>query len=257
MEEHKEIPLILGRNFLRTGRTIIDMYNGVLSMSLGDETIKLDVFHTMKHPREVDECLAFDVLDQLNFDFIEPLIVDWLEASLIAKTSTEEETLIEQLCWLDLAKPLSKPRLESLETKLPLSVNFKPSVIEPPKLELKVLPSHLKYVYLGAHDTLPIIISASLTGLQEERLLDVFREHKLALGWTISDIKGISPTFCMHKIILEEGHKSSVEQHRRLNPIKKEIVKNEIIKWLDACIIFPISDSAWVSPVPCVPKKGG
>ncbi|XP_012854372.1 PREDICTED: uncharacterized protein LOC105973875 [Erythranthe guttata] len=257
MEEDKEIPLILGRPFLRTGRTIIDVYNGILSMSLGDETIKFDVFRTMKHPQEVDECFAFDVLDQLNFDFVEPLIADPLEASLCVGTSVEEEEVTEQLCWLDSAKPLSRPRFESLETEIPLSVTFKPSVIEPPKLELKVLPSHLKYMYLGAHETLPVIISSSLTGLQEKRLLEVLREHKLALGWTIADIKGISPTFCMHKIILEESHKSSVEQQRRLNPIMKEVVKKEIIKWLDAGIIFPISDSAWVSPVQCVPKKGG
>ncbi|XP_012852943.1 PREDICTED: uncharacterized protein LOC105972530 [Erythranthe guttata] len=211
----------------------------------------------MKHPQEVDECFAFDVLDQLNFDFVEPLIADPLEASLCVGTSVEEEEVTEQLCWLDSAKPLSRPRFESLETEIPLSVTFKPSVIEPPKLELKVLPSHLKYMYLGAHETLPVIISSSLTGLQEKRLLEVLREHKLALGWTIADIKGISPTFCMHKIILEESHKSSVEQQRRLNPIMKEVVKKEIIKWLDAGIIFPISDSAWVSPVQCVPKKGG
>ncbi|XP_012844346.1 PREDICTED: uncharacterized protein LOC105964368 [Erythranthe guttata] len=104
MEEDKEVPLILGRRFLRTGRTIIDVYNGILSMSLGDETIKFDVFRTMKHPQEGDECFAFDVLDQLNFDFIEPLIEDPLEAYLSVGTSVEEEAVTEQLCWLDSAK---------------------------------------------------------------------------------------------------------------------------------------------------------
>ncbi|XP_070004486.1 uncharacterized protein [Nicotiana sylvestris] len=71
------------------------------------------------------------------------------------------------------------------------------------------------------------------------------------------DIKGISPPYCMHKILLEEGHKPSREHQRRLNPNMKEVVKKEVIKWLDARIIFPISDSSWVSPVQCVPKKGG
>ena len=61
----------------------------------------------------------------------------------------------------------------------------------------------------------------------------------------------------MHKILLEDNHKASIEQQRRLNPIMKEVVKKEIIKWLDAGIIYPISDSSWVSPVQCVPKKGG
>ncbi|XP_070055106.1 uncharacterized protein [Nicotiana tomentosiformis] len=73
----------------------------------------------------------------------------------------------------------------------------------------------------------------------------------------MAHIKGISPAFCMHKILLEEGHKPSRKHQRRLNPNMKEVVKKEVIKWLDAGIIFPIFDSNWVSPVQCVPKKGG
>nr|XP_016436399.1 PREDICTED: uncharacterized protein LOC107762545 [Nicotiana tabacum] len=84
-----------------------------------------------------------------------------------------------------------------------------------------------------------------LTDVQEEKLLRVFREHKRAIGWTIVDIKGITPPFYMHKIFLEDGQRPSIEQERRLNPIIKEVVKKEVIKWLDAGIIFPISDSNW------------
>ena len=124
-------------------------------------------------------------------------------------------------------------------------------------MELKALPSHLCYVYLGANDTLPVIIASDLTVQQEEQLVKVLKEHKKAIGWTIADIKGISPSTCMHKIFLEDNHKSSIEHQRRLNPIMKEVVKKEILKWLDAGIVYPISDSSWVSPVQCVPKKGG
>ncbi|XP_070020071.1 uncharacterized protein [Nicotiana sylvestris] len=92
---------------------------------------------------------------------------------------------------------------------------------------------------------------------QVEQLLQVLQESKTAIGWTMADIKGISPAFCMHKILLEEGHKPSREHQRRLNPNMKEVIKKEVIKWLDAGIIFPISDSNWVSPVQCVSKKGG
>ena len=59
----------------------------------------------------------------------------------------------------------------------------------------------------------------------------------------------------MHRIHLEDGSKSSVEHQRRLNPNLKEAVKNEIIKLLDAGVIYPISDSNWVSPVHVVPKR--
>ncbi|KAM1569367.1 hypothetical protein ACFX10_034491 [Malus domestica] len=72
-----------------------------------------------------------------------------------------------------------------------------------------------------------------------------------------ADIKGISPTTCMHRILLEEGSKTSREAQRRLNPPMMEVVKNEVIKLLDCGVIYPISDSKWVSPVQCVPKKSG
>ena len=140
------------------------------------------------------------------------------------------------------------------------SENFKenvPSIEKPPVLELKQLPSRLKYVYLGDNETLPIIISSYLTPLQEENLIVTLKRHKKAIGWQMADIKGISPTLCMHKILLEDNSKNSIEGQRRLSPIMKEVVKKEIIKWLDARIIYLISDSVWVSPIQCVPKKGG
>ncbi|KAL4355228.1 hypothetical protein GQ457_06G012260 [Hibiscus cannabinus] len=92
---------------------------------------------------------------------------------------------------------------------------------------------------------------------QEERLIATLRQHKEALGWTIADIKGISPTICMHKILLDDDHKPTIDAQRCLNQAMKDVVRKEILKWLDACIIYPISDSEWVSPVQCVPKKGG
>ena len=61
---------------------------------------------------------------------------------------------------------------------------------------------------------------------------------------------------CIHRILLEDGHKPSVEAQRRLNPTIKEVVRKEVLKWLDARVIYLISDSAWVSPVQVMPKKG-
>ncbi|KAL4352240.1 hypothetical protein GQ457_06G012470 [Hibiscus cannabinus] len=98
---------------------------------------------------------------------------------------------------------------------------------------------------------------AQLQTDQEERLIATLRQHKEAFGWTIADIKGISPTICMHKILLDDNHKPTVDAQRRLNQAMKDVVRKEILKWLDAGIIYPISDSEWVSPVQCVPKKGG
>ncbi|KAL4340282.1 hypothetical protein GQ457_08G026760 [Hibiscus cannabinus] len=99
--------------------------------------------------------------------------------------------------------------------------------------------------------------ATSFASNQEERLIATLRQHKEALGWTIADIKGMSPPICMHKILLEDNHKPTVDAQRRLNQAMKDVVRKEILKWLDAGIIYPISDSKWVSPVQCVPKKGG
>ncbi|KAM2774538.1 hypothetical protein COP1_019419 [Malus domestica] len=124
-------------------------------------------------------------------------------------------------------------------------------------LELKPLPDHLKYVFLGDDETLPVIVSSSLTTHEEEKLVRVLRGHKTAMRWTLADIRGISPTTCMHRILLEEGTKPSQEAQRRLNPPMMEVVKKEIIKLLDCGVIYPISDRHWVSPVQVVPKKSG
>ncbi|CAL9006232.1 unnamed protein product [Prunus brigantina] len=154
-----------------------------------------------------------------------------------------------------LPKYVGKP---PIPIPIPVSANkLLPSVIRAPTLELKPLPNHLKYVFLGDKETLPVIVSSSLTAMEEEKLVRVLQKYKTAIGWTLADIKGISPTTCMHRILLEEGAKPTREAQRRLNPPMMEVVKKEIIKLLDCGVIYPISDSRWVSPVQVVPKKSG
>ena len=87
--------------------------------------------------------------------------------------------------------------------------------------------------------------------------MKTLKKHRAAIGYTLDDLKGISPTLCQHKIRLEKDVKPVVDHQRRLNPKMKEVVRNEILKLLEAGIIYPIVDSQWVSPVHCVPKKGG
>ncbi|KAI3684649.1 hypothetical protein L6452_33874 [Arctium lappa] len=155
----------------------------------------------------------------------------------------------------DETAPVYAAKFEPLEQND--QKNFTPSVISPPDLELKQLPSHLKYAFLGEENKLPVIISSTLNLHQEKQLVDMLKSHTKAIGWTIADLKGISPSICQHKIILEDKNFTSIEPQRRLNPVMKKVVKKEILKWLDAGIIFPIASSSWVSPVQCVPKKGG
>jgi len=139
----------------------------------------------------------------------------------------------------------------------PQSIESIPSSVQPPKPDLKPLPFNLKYLFLGENETFPVIISSKLNAHQESKLLQTLKIHKNALGWTIADIKGISPLICIHKIYLEKNAKPSREMQRRLNPNMKEVVRNEVIKLLDNGIIYPIPDSKWVSPTQVVPKKSG
>ena len=122
---------------------------------------------------------------------------------------------------------------------------------------MKELPSHLKYEFLEPEKRKPVIISAALTEAEEQKLLVILRKYKEAIAWSIEDLKGISPSICMHKILLEDNAKTFIEHQRRLNPVMKEVVRKEVLKWLNAGFIYAISDSSWVSPVHVVPKKGG
>jgi len=93
--------------------------------------------------------------------------------------------------------------------------------------------------------------------MEEEKLIKVLKHNKEAIGWSLSDLKGISPSYCMHKILMEDNFKPVAQPQRRLNPTMKEVVRKEVVKLLEAGMIYPISDSSWVSPVQVVPKKGG
>jgi len=95
-----------------------------------------------------------------------------------------------------------------------------------------------------------------LTSDEEEKLLRVLWDHKTVIGWTIVDIKDIGPSVCMHKILMEDSYRPSVQPQRCLNLAMKEKVRKEVLKLLDVSMIYAISDSSWVSPVQVVPNKG-
>ncbi|GJU40625.1 reverse transcriptase domain-containing protein [Tanacetum coccineum] len=143
------------------------------------------------------------------------------------------------------------------ELKLCEAKTVEPSIDEPPEVELKELPPHLEYAFLEGDNKLPVIIAKDLKDEEKAALLKVLKSHKRAIAWKLSDIKGVSPEFCTHKILMEEDYEPSVQSQRRVNPKIHDVIKKEVEKLLDAGLIYPISDSPWVSPVHCVPKKGG
>ncbi|CAN6580954.1 unnamed protein product [Malus baccata var. baccata] len=271
------LPILLGRPFMKTTRTKIDVFNGTLSMEFDGEVVNFNLSDSIKYPSEDHSCFSIDIIDSLAQGYLEDLNDDVLEKvitrgmelktmdgdpmhthrtheSFHAVASSEE--FIELVAALE-SLPMHGGKSPNFDS-IPISTNkLLPSIIQAPVLELKPLPSHLKYIFLGENETLPAIIFSSLTALEEEKLVRVLKEFKAALGWTLADIKGISPTTCMHHIFLEEGAKPTREAQRRLNPQMMEVVKTEIIKLLDCGVIYPISDSRWVSPIQCVPKKSG
>ncbi|KAL0375504.1 UNVERIFIED_CONTAM: Retrovirus-related Pol polyprotein from transposon opus [Sesamum radiatum] len=192
MEEDANTPLILGRPFLATGKALIDVQKGQLTLRINDEEVIFNVFKAIKHPRVADhEAFSIDCIEMLQRDCV--------------NLSNDLDPITD--CIVNSDRFESQGRTEE--------------------------------------------------SLQEEKLKRVLRENIKAIGWSIADIRGISPVTCTHKILMEEGHKPKAQPQRRLNPNMQEVVKKEILKWLAAGIIYPISDSMWVSPVQCVPKKGG
>ncbi|GJY10480.1 hypothetical protein Tco_0378665 [Tanacetum coccineum] len=144
--------------------------------------------------------------------------------------------LLKKLLNDDPSSPLPPKELHVEELKI-----VKSSIDDPPELELKDLPSHLEYAFLEGTDKLPVIIAKDLKEDEKVRLLKVLKSHKRAIAWKISDIKGIDPQFCTHKILMEDDSKPAIQHQRRVNPKIHEVIKKEVIKLLDAGLIYPIS----------------
>lgn len=129
--------------------------------------------------------------------------------------------------------------------------------LKKPIIELKELRKNLRYEFLDEELNRPAIVNANLNNDETNQLLEVLRKYLATLSYTIFDLKGISPSMCIQQIMLEEYFKPPREHQRRINPIMSDVVKREVLKLLDAGIIYEISDSKWVSPVNIVSKKGG
>ncbi|XP_062119000.1 uncharacterized protein LOC133832705 [Humulus lupulus] len=214
----------------------------------------------MRYPSDVHVVYSLDVLDILSQRVLDLHSESFLEVALREHLVLTDEDFSHEI--MDVITTLNSGFDKNFKKvaflNLPISnEKFQPSIVHAPTLELKPLPEHLKYVYLGKNETLPVIIARNLNQVQEEKVMRVLQEYKTTIGWSIVDIKGISPSMCMHRILLEEGSKPTREAQRRLNPPMMEVMKKEILKLLSVGIIYPISDSQWVSPVQVVPKKSG
>ena len=178
--------------------------------------------------------ISYRVEESSEVQIEERLGVEALAAVIINFDSDGIEEYGSLVSTLDRVDVCFKPKKFELGMKHRESPPAKPSIEKDQKLKLKALPPHLRYVFLGKCDTLLVIIASNLNMQQVECLVEVLKRFKRAIGWTITDIIGIPPDICSHKIQLMPDHKPSVEHQRRLNPPMQEVVKKEIIKWLDA-----------------------
>nr|GEV75355.1 reverse transcriptase domain-containing protein [Tanacetum cinerariifolium] len=284
-EADPRVPLILGRSFLRTGRALIDVYGEEITLWVNDESVTFNLNLTMRYSSTYDdnsvnqidfidiacEEYAQDVLDfkynsksdnptlASNPSFFKETKSEFCKEPIVKSSSPtltpfgESDFLLEEI--EDFLKDESIPM--GIKDSYLEETKEKSSIEEPPELELKELPSHLEYAFLEETDELLVIIAKDLKDDEKEALLKVLKSHKQAIAWKIIDIKGIDPRFCTYKILMEEDYKPVVQSQRRVNPKIHEVIKKEVIKHLGAGMIYPISDSPWVSPVHCMPKKGG
>nr|GEZ60173.1 reverse transcriptase domain-containing protein [Tanacetum cinerariifolium] len=256
-EADPRVPLILGRSFLRTDRALIDVYGEEITLRVNDEAVTFNLNQTTRYSSTYDDLSVnrIDIIDVAREEYAQEILGFSSNSSGGSLTSTFEPILsdsspsltsfegsnfiLEEIeaylkddsisieinhAYFDLEGDicLIEKLLNDDPLQLPLMdlkevIKVKSSIEEPPKIELKDLPSHLEYAYLEENDKLPVIILKDLKDEEKEPLLNVLKSHKRKIAWKITDIKGIDPRFCTHKILMEEDFKPSVESQRRVN----------------------------------------
>nr|GEV17053.1 reverse transcriptase domain-containing protein [Tanacetum cinerariifolium] len=239
--------------FVKTERALIDVYAGELTLQVNNEAVTFNLDQTSRYSSNYNDMTVnrIDVIDMACEDYSQEVLgfsdviangnpTPYYDP--IVYTSSSTLTPFEDSDFL----------LEEVDTFLALEDD--PTL---PEVELKDLPPHLEYIFLEGEDKLLVIIAKDLSVKEKSTLTKILKSHKQAIAWKLSDIKGINPEFCTHKILMEDDFEPVVQHQRRVHPKIHKVIKKEVLKLLDAELIYPISDSPWVSPVHCVAKKGG
>ena len=190
-------------------RAFLATAKGGVIVMVGEHNVKVNINKLMKYPSRASEDLG-------DIDFADDQDID---------ACVEEVMMIDE------------------------EARYEERPMEKPTLELKNIPSALKYAFLYEEKAKPVITSSTVDIKQEERLLKVLRKNEEAIKWTLTDLKAFDPSLCTHRIFLEDESRPVREAQRCFNPRVWEAVKEEILKWVNAEIIYPIFDSQWVSPV--------
>ncbi|XP_070015140.1 uncharacterized protein [Nicotiana sylvestris] len=191
-----EVPIILGRPFLAIGKALVDVKEGELTFQVGDKKVVFHACKSMRQPNSNEVCLFVDLVTEVIVEDTSVMInvEDPLEAVLLNHYLDEKEVLVEYVSALQgMGSYTYESRKLSLDLENRKTPPTKPSIEEPPILELKPLPSHLWYEFLGPCSTLPVILFSYLTNVQVDATLAVLQRRKKAIGWTLANIRGIIP----------------------------------------------------------------
>nr|GEV31176.1 reverse transcriptase domain-containing protein [Tanacetum cinerariifolium] len=246
-------PVVAPRSFLKTERALIDVFEGELTLRVGKEAITFNLDQTSRYSANYNDMTAnqIDVIDMACEEYSQEVL--GFSDVIASGNPTPYYDPIVSTSSLTLI-PFGDSDFLLEEVDVFLALEDDPTS---PEVELKDLPPHLEYAILEGDDKLPVIIVKDLSNEEKTALIKVLKSHKRAIAWKLSDIKGINPEFCTHKILMKEDFKPAVQHQRRVKPKIYNVIKKEVEKLLDAGLIYLISDSPWVSFVHCVPKKGG
>nr|GEX57215.1 reverse transcriptase domain-containing protein [Tanacetum cinerariifolium] len=272
------VPLILGRSFLKTERALIDVFEGELTLRVGKESITFNLDQTSRYSANYYYITAnqIDVIDMACKEY-SPEVLGFFDViasgnptpyyDLIVSTTSptltpfgNNDSLLEEVdAFLALEDDPTSSEVDQsyVDTKgdiLLLEAFLNDDLTLPPPNQSNYLPQVRKELKICEAKTDKSSIEEPS---EKTALITVLKSHKRAIAWKLSDIKGIDPEFFTHKILMEEDFEPAVQHQRRVNPKIHDVIKNEVLKLLDAGLIYPIFDSPWVSPVHCVPKKDG
>ncbi|GJV03874.1 hypothetical protein Tco_1337443 [Tanacetum coccineum] len=159
-----------------------------------------------------DTCFRMDVIDEITEEELDPLLEDSKSVPIYIRKVSEHSRQWEfdEFMSGNVQEDEVKDDFEELPPKDELRIRT--SIQDPPTdFEMKPLPKHLEYAFLEENSFLPVVISALLEHNEKERLVSVLKNHKEAFAWKTSDIPGISPSFCKHKINFEDDVKTKFD----------------------------------------------
>ncbi|GKE67818.1 reverse transcriptase domain-containing protein, partial [Tanacetum coccineum] len=265
-----QVPLILGRSFLKTVRALIDVYEGELTLRVEKEAETFNLDQTLRYSFNYDDMTAnrIDVIEMAYEEYSQEVLgfsdvitsgnpTPYYDPIVSTSSPTltpfgDSDFLLEEVdAFLALEDDPTSPEVDDsyydpegdilllesflnddpspppnqgnylLEIRKELKVceakTDKSSIDEPSEVELKDLPPHLEYAFLEGDNKFPVIIAKDLSIEEKAALIKVLKSHKRAIAWKLSDIKGINPEFCTHKILMEEDYKSAVQKRRLKN----------------------------------------